>query len=102
MKAALAAGFVAPVAAHAQESAAANSGDTGWILTASAFVLLMTLPGLGLFYGGLVRARNVLSVLMHCFAIACAVSLLWAVAGYSLVVQSRHLVDWIEDESIWF
>lgn len=62
-----------------------NSGDTAWILTASAFVLLMTLPGLGLFYGGLVRARNVLSVIMHCFAITCTVSLLWAVAGYSLV-----------------
>ncbi|MCH4150579.1 MAG: ammonium transporter [Sphingobium sp.] len=86
IKAALAAAFVAPVAAHAQEAAATvNTGDTGWILTASAFVLLMTLPGLGLFYGGLVRARNVLSVLMHCFAIACGVSLLWAIAGYSLV-----------------
>lgn len=93
MKAALAAGFVAPVAARAQESAVANSGDTGWILTASAFVLLMTLPGLGLFYGGLVRARNVLSVLMHCFAIACAISLLWAVAGYSLVFNGAE--PWI-------
>jgi len=72
-------------AAYAQQAAAPDSGDTGWILTASAFVLLMTLPGLGLFYGGLVRARNALSVLMHCFAIACAVSLLWAVVGYSLV-----------------
>ena len=61
MKAALVAGFAAPVAAHAQD-AVVNTGDTGWILTASAFVLLMTLPGLGLFYGGLVRARNVLSV----------------------------------------
>lgn len=84
MKAALVAGFAAPVAAHAQD-AVVNTGDTGWILTASAFVLLMTLPGLGLFYGGLVRARNVLSVLMHCFAIACGVSLLWAMVGYSLV-----------------
>jgi len=74
-------------AAHGQAAdaaAAGNSGDTGWILTASAFVLLMTLPGLGLFYGGLVRARNILSVIMHCFAITCTVSLLWAVAGYSL------------------
>ena len=85
MKAALVAGFVAPVAAHAQDATTVNNGDTGWILTASAFVLLMTLPGLGLFYGGLVRARNVLSVLMHCFAIACGVSLLWAIMGYSLV-----------------
>lgn len=85
MKAALVAGFAAPVVAHAQDAATVNNGDTGWILTASAFVLLMTLPGLGLFYGGLVRARNVLSVLMHCFAIACGVSLLWAIVGYSLV-----------------
>jgi ammonium transporter, Amt family len=74
-----------PTSAFAQPVIVSDSGDTGWILTASAFVLLMALPGLGLFYGGLVRARNVLSVIMHCFAITCAVSLLWAVAGYSLV-----------------
>ena len=78
--------------AHAQVGVpAVNSGDTAWILTASAFVLLMTLPGLGLFYGGLVRARNVLSVIMHCFAITCAVSLLWAVAGYSLTFGAGSL-----------
>ena len=58
--------------------------DTAWILTATALVLFMTLPGLGLFYGGLVRAKNVLSVLMQCFAIACGVSLLWMLVGYSL------------------
>lgn len=63
---------------------AADSGDTAWILTASALVLMMTLPGLALFYGGLVRSRNVLSVLMHCFAIATVVSILWAVIGYSI------------------
>lgn len=62
-----------------------NSGDTAWILACSALVLMMTLPGLGLFYGGLVQSRNVLSVIMHCFAITCGVSLLWAVVGYSLV-----------------
>ncbi len=71
--------------AFAQPAQVADSGDTAWVLTASALVLLMTLPGLALFYGGLVRARNVLSVLMHCFIIACIVSLLWAVFGYSLV-----------------
>lgn len=71
--------------AWAQDAALHDSGDTGWILTASAFVLLMTLPGLGLFYGGLVRTRNVLSVLMHCFVITCAASLLWIGIGYSLV-----------------
>jgi ammonium transporter, Amt family len=80
-----AAAIISPTAAFAQPVIVSDSGDTGWILTASAFVLLMALPGLGLFYGGLVRARNVLSVIMHCFAIACAVSLLWAIIGYSLV-----------------
>lgn len=61
-----------------------DSGDTAWILTSTALVLFMTLPGLALFYGGLVRAKNVLSVLMQCFAIACVVSILWVVYGYSL------------------
>ncbi|MEQ9574921.1 MAG: ammonia channel protein, partial [Rhodospirillales bacterium] len=61
-----------------------NSGDTAWIITATALVLFMTLPGLALFYGGLVRSRNVLSVLMHCVAIACLMSVLWLVIGYSL------------------
>ncbi|MGH7114893.1 MAG: ammonia channel protein, partial [Stellaceae bacterium] len=54
---------------------ALDSGATAWVLTASALVLFMTLPGLALFYGGLVRARNLLSVLMHCFVIGCVVSL---------------------------
>jgi len=61
-----------------------NSGDTAWMLTASALVLLMLLPGLSLFYAGLVRSKNVLSILMQCFTIACAMSLLWFVVGYSL------------------
>ncbi len=61
-----------------------DSGDTAWILTATALVLFMTLPGLALFYGGLVRSRNVLSVLMHCIAIACLMSVLWLIIGYSL------------------
>jgi len=71
--------------AYAETPAAADTGDTAWILTASALVLMMTIPGLGLFYGGLVRMRNVLSVMMHSFVILCTVSLLWAVIGYSLV-----------------
>ena len=74
-----------PAMAQAHPAVAANSGDSAWILTASALVLMMTIPGLGLFYGGLVRAHNVLSVAMHCFVILCTVSLLWAVFGYSLV-----------------
>jgi ammonium transporter, Amt family len=61
-----------------------DSGDTAWLLAATALVLFMTLPGLALFYGGLVRQRNVLSVLMQCFSICCLVSLIWVVAGYSL------------------
>ncbi len=61
-----------------------NGADTAWIIVATALVLLMTLPGLALFYGGLVRSRNVLSVLMHCFSIACLMSVLWLVAGYSI------------------
>ena len=62
-----------------------DSGSTAFLLVASALVLFMTLPGLALFYGGLVRAKNFLSVLMHCFAIAALVSILWMAIGYSLV-----------------
>ncbi|NQY58770.1 ammonium transporter [Cognatishimia sp.] len=61
-----------------------NGADTAWIIVATALVLMMTLPGLALFYGGLVRARNVLSVFMHCYAIACLMSVLWLVFGYSI------------------
>jgi len=61
-----------------------NGANTAWILTSTALVLFMTLPGLGLFYAGLVRSKNVLSVLMQCFAIACMVSILWMVAVYGL------------------
>src|SRR5688572_21429022 len=63
---------------------AANTGDTAWLITATALVLFMTLPGLALFYAGLVRTKNVLSILIQCFAITCVVSLLWLAAGYSL------------------
>ncbi len=70
--------------ASAQDVAELSSGDTAWMLTSTALVLFMTLPGLALFYGGLVRAKNVLSVLMQCFVIACLVSLLWLVYAYSL------------------
>jgi len=61
-----------------------NAADTAWIMTATALVLFMTLPGLALFYGGLVRSRNVLSVFMHCYAIACLMSVLWFFVGYSI------------------
>ncbi len=68
--------------AYAQDGV--NAANTAWILTSTALVLFMTLPGLALFYGGLVQARNVLSVLMHCFAIACLASVLWLAVVYSL------------------
>ena len=61
-----------------------NGADTAWVLTSTALVLFMTIPGLALFYGGLVNRRNVLSVLMHCVSIACLMSVLWLVVGYSI------------------
>ncbi len=61
-----------------------DSGDTAWVLASTALVLLMTLPGLALFYAGLVRAKNAVSVMSHCFAVCCVVSLLWVGAGYTL------------------
>jgi ammonium transporter, Amt family len=74
-----------------------NSADTAWIMTSTALVLLMTLPGLALFYGGLVRTKNVLSVLIQCFAIAGLVSILWLVLGYTLAFGEGN--TWIGDLS---
>ncbi|WP_025323164.1 ammonium transporter [Deferrisoma camini] len=71
-------------AAPAWAAQGTDTGDTAWILVSTALVLFMTLPGLALFYGGLVRSKNVLSVLMQCFAISGVVSVLWLVYGYSL------------------
>ncbi|WP_031433618.1 ammonium transporter [Methylomarinum vadi] len=62
-----------------------NQANTAWVLTSTALVLFMTIPGLSLFYGGLVRSKNVLSVLMQCFAITCLVSILWLIGGYSFI-----------------
>src|SRR5436853_6398883 len=62
----------------------ADSGDTAWVLVSAAFVLLMAAPGLTLFYGGLVRAKNFLSVLVQCGAIVAAASLAWVICGYTL------------------
>ena len=81
----LIAALLAPAPAWAQ---ALDTGDTAWLITATALVLFMTLPGLALFYGGLVRTKNVLSVLMQCFAIACLISLLWVIYGYSLAFDA--------------
>jgi ammonium transporter len=71
-----------------------DSANTSWILTSTALVLFMTLPGLALFYGGLVRTKNILSVLMQCFAIAGIVSILWLVAGYSIAFAEGNAYFW--------
>jgi Amt family ammonium transporter len=86
---------LAPSIALAEE-AAIDSGDTAWMITATALVLLMTIPGLSLFYAGLVRSKNVLSVLMQCFALTGLMSLLWAIYGYSLAsTDGGALNQWI-------
>ena len=72
----------------AAEDVGLNAGDTAWVIGASALVLLMTLPGLAMFYGGLVRSQAVLSVVMHCLATACLASVLWLILGYSLAFGS--------------
>ncbi|ASP21449.1 ammonium transporter NrgA [Antarctobacter heliothermus] len=69
-----------------------NGADTAWIIVATALVLFMTLPGLALFYGGLVRSRNVLSVFMQCYAIACLMSVLWFVVGYSIAFGEGNAI----------
>ncbi len=82
--------------AHADEL---NGADTAWILTSTALVLFMTIPGLSLFYAGLVRVKNVLSVLMQCFALTCLMSLLWFAAGYTIAFGSDGVEQgrWIGD-----
>ena len=83
--------FVVPSISSAQDL---NGANTGWILTSTALVLFMTLPGLSLFYGGLVRTKNVLSVLMQCFAIAVSISILWLVVGYSIAFGPSDSAYW--------
>ena len=77
-----------------------DTGNTAWIITATALVLFMTLPGLALFYGALVRSKNVLSVLMQCISVACLASVLWLVIGYSLAFGDGN--QWIGDTSKMF
>jgi Amt family ammonium transporter len=76
--------LLAPLAALAGDAPAPDKGDTAWMLTATTLVILMTIPGLALFYGGMVRAKNVLSVLMQVFITFCLMALLWAIYGYSI------------------
>ncbi len=92
--AAAAAGFAtgfAPGPAAAQTAAKLDSGDTAWMLTSTALVLMMTIPGLALFYGGMVRKMNVLAMIMQSFAITCLVTVLWMIAGYSLAFGGGNL-----------
>src|SRR5688500_3898218 len=88
---AVAAAGWSPAYALAQD--ASSAGDTAWLLTSTALVLFMTIPGLSLFYAGLVRAKNVLSVLMQCFAITCLASLLWIIYAYSLAFTDGGAVN---------
>ncbi|MCW3149476.1 ammonium transporter [Stutzerimonas stutzeri] len=82
--------LLSPGLAMAQE-ATLDSGDTAWMLTATALVLFMTIPGLALFYGGMVRSKNILSVMMQCFAITGLMSILWMVYGYSLAFDTSGM-----------
>jgi Amt family ammonium transporter len=97
-----------PFSVHAGDTL--NQGDTAWMLTSTALVLFMTLPGLALFYGGLVRTKNVLSILMQCFAIACMVSILWVMYAYSLAFgegsawvggMSKAMMNGVSEEAMW-
>jgi len=85
---AMEAGMEAPTAV---EGPTLNSGDTAWMLTSTALVLFMTVPGLALFYAGMVRSKNVLSVMMQCFAITCLISVLWMIFGYSLAFDTTGM-----------
>lgn len=80
-----------PLLAQAQDASPINTGDSAWILTSTALVLLMTIPGLALFYAGLVREHNVLSVLMHCFAITGLTSVIWIAFGYTMAFSTEGM-----------
>ena len=80
-----------PALAQGQGLSSIDTGDTAWILTSSALVLFMTIPGLALFYAGLVRGRNVLSVLMHCFVLTAFMSVIWLFVGYSMAFSTAGM-----------
>ncbi len=88
--------------AHAQQAPVLDSGDTAWMLTSTALVLFMTIPGLALFYAGLVRAKNVLSVLMQCFSITCLVSILWLIYAYGVAFGDGGGANWALGGGKWF
>ena len=78
------------MALAADEKPKIDTGDTAWMLTSTALVLMMTIPGLALFYGGMVRKKNVLATVMQSFAVTCLVTVLWMVIGYSLAFTPRQ------------
>jgi Amt family ammonium transporter len=85
--------LLAPVLGYAQDAAPVlDSGDTAWMLTATVLVLFMTIPGLALFYAGMVRSKNVLSVMMQCFAVTALITVLWLLYGYSLAFDTTGMV----------
>ena len=97
----------APAAAEAAPAAAAaapklDTGDTAWMLTSTALVLMMTIPGLGLFYGGMVRKKNVLATVMQTFAITCLVTVLWMIIGYSLAFTEGGMNAYLGGFGKWF
>ncbi|UCH44637.1 MAG: ammonium transporter [Nitrospiraceae bacterium] len=81
-----------PIKSFAEEAGTINTGDTAWMIVATALVLFMTIPGLSLFYGGLVRSKNVLSIFVQCFAITCLMSILWVIYGYSIAFDGTGMV----------
>jgi len=86
--------MLAPALGHAQDAAPVlDTGNTAWMLTSTVLVLFMTLPGLALFYAGMVRSKNVLSVLMQCFAVTAMITVLWMLYGYSMAFDTTGMVD---------
>jgi len=83
--------FAKPAAAAAAAAIAVNAGDTAWILTSSALVLFMTIPGLAAFYAGLVKRKNLITVLGQCFALTCMMTIIWFVCGYSMCFSTAGL-----------
>jgi ammonium transporter, Amt family len=86
--------MLAPALGHAQDAAPVlDTGNTAWMLTSTVLVLFMTLPGLALFYAGMVRSKNVLSVLMQCFAVTALITVLWMIYGYSMAFDTTGMVE---------
>ena len=97
--------LVMPSLAMAADEVAApvlNSGDTAWMLTSTALVLFMTIPGLALFYGGMVRSKNILSVMMQCFAITGLISILWVIYGYSIAFDTTGMEQGVVNFNSFF